>query len=130
MSAIASTCNFGAAIVTGLLIIMNEIQTSQLAEEQRNASRLGNQALKLNKSLATGGPIVISLATIGSVFIGSPVHRSWAVVVRVVAGRWLEWCTRLSMVGKLAWCLRYIGAKHNILEKELNKLTFEDQCWD
>ncbi|KAK6917763.1 Petal formation-expressed [Dillenia turbinata] len=203
ISAIASTCNFGAAIgalkasstllylaATGMLIIMNKIQPSQLAEEQRNASRLfkqlqfqietkialssptikdvneamnkvlaldkayplpllgvmlekfprkvepavwwprktqnqeerakssfqnngwsanleedmreivevlrrkdiaeylrlGGKALKLNKFLAIAGPTLTGLAAVGSVFIGSPVHGPWTVVVGVVAG--------------------------------------------
>ncbi|KAK6917764.1 Petal formation-expressed [Dillenia turbinata] len=48
--------------------------------------RLGGKALKLNKILAIAGPTLTGLAAVGSVFIGSPVHGPWTVVVGVVAG--------------------------------------------
>ncbi|KAK6932763.1 Petal formation-expressed [Dillenia turbinata] len=74
MSAIASTCNFGAGIgalkasstllylaATGMLIIMNKIQPSQLAEEQRNASssRLFKQPqFQIQTKIALSSPTI------------------------------------------------------------------------
>ncbi|CAA2944493.1 Hypothetical predicted protein [Olea europaea subsp. europaea] len=117
---LSSTIMYLSAI--GMLSIMNKIQPSQLAEEQRNTTRktkgldgkkgwngmleeemkeiscaignkdeadylrLGGKALKLNKFLAIGGPVLTGLAALGSAFVGSPNHGSWAVVLGVVAG--------------------------------------------
>uniref|UniRef100_A0A5B7B949 F-box protein n=1 Tax=Davidia involucrata TaxID=16924 RepID=A0A5B7B949_DAVIN len=48
--------------------------------------RLGEKALKVNKVLALSGPLLTGLAAVGSAFVASPSHGSWAVVLGVVAG--------------------------------------------
>ncbi|KAG6630464.1 hypothetical protein I3843_13G017700 [Carya illinoinensis] len=45
--------------------------------------RLGNLALKINKTLAISGPLLTGIAAIGSAFVG---NGSWAAVVAVTAG--------------------------------------------
>ncbi|XP_024958956.1 probable F-box protein At4g22030 [Cynara cardunculus var. scolymus] len=48
--------------------------------------RLGKKALKLNKALAIAGPLLTGLGAIGSAFLGSSPHDSWAVVLGIMAG--------------------------------------------
>ena len=48
--------------------------------------RLGGKALKLNKLLAISGPLLTGLAAVGSAFVGSPSHGSWAAMLGIVAG--------------------------------------------
>lgn len=48
--------------------------------------RLGQKALKVNKVLAISGPLLTGLAAIGSAFVGSNCHGSWAAVLGVAAG--------------------------------------------
>ncbi|KAM4106931.1 hypothetical protein ACJW30_04G100500 [Castanea mollissima] len=45
--------------------------------------RLGNLALKINKTLAISGPLLTGIAALGSAFVG---HGSWAPIVAVAAG--------------------------------------------
>ncbi|KAI3680511.1 hypothetical protein L6452_35282 [Arctium lappa] len=47
--------------------------------------RLGKKALKLNKALAIAGPLLTGLGAIGSAFLGSSPHDSWAVVLGIMA---------------------------------------------
>ncbi|CAA2986423.1 Hypothetical predicted protein [Olea europaea subsp. europaea] len=53
-------------------------------KDKANYLRLGGKALKLNKFLAINGPVLTGLVTLGSSFVGSPEHGSWAVVLGVV----------------------------------------------
>ncbi|KAL4633538.1 hypothetical protein ACB092_04G129900 [Castanea dentata] len=45
--------------------------------------RLGNLALKINKTLAISGPLLTGIAALGSAFVG---NGSWAPIVAVAAG--------------------------------------------
>ncbi|KAF2304702.1 hypothetical protein GH714_037529 [Hevea brasiliensis] len=106
---LSSTLLFTAA--TGMLFIMNKIQPSQLAEEQRNATKLFRQLqsqiqttldlydpaeldvkdamdnlLALDKAypLPCGeSPLLTGIAAAGSAFVG---NGSWAAIVAVAAG--------------------------------------------
>ncbi|KAI8000163.1 putative F-box protein [Camellia lanceoleosa] len=64
---------------------MREIVRVLKRKHEEDYLRLGEKALKLNKVLAISGPLLTGLAAIGSAFIGSPSHGSWAVVLGVVA---------------------------------------------
>ncbi|KAA8520115.1 hypothetical protein F0562_014371 [Nyssa sinensis] len=48
--------------------------------------RLGEKTLKINKLLAISGPLLTGLAAVGSAFVGSSSHGSWAAVLGCVAG--------------------------------------------
>ncbi|CAL5408331.1 unnamed protein product [Camellia sinensis] len=65
---------------------MREIVRVLKRKDEEDYLRLGEKALKLNKVLAISGPLLTGLAAIGSAFIGSPSHGSWAVVLGVVGG--------------------------------------------
>ncbi|KAA8520104.1 hypothetical protein F0562_014360 [Nyssa sinensis] len=117
----ATTASMGAPLValklssnllylaaTGMMLIMNKIQPSQLAEEQRNAARLFKQLHgQIQTTIKIGTPtmadmtefmdkvlaldkayplLLLGLAAVGSIFVGSPSHGSWATVLGCVAG--------------------------------------------
>ncbi|KAL2475667.1 putative F-box protein [Abeliophyllum distichum] len=65
---------------------MTEIFGVIRKKDKADYLRLGGKALKLNKFLAISGPVLTGLAALGSSFVGSPDHGSWAVVLGVVAG--------------------------------------------
>ncbi|XP_022847748.1 probable F-box protein At4g22030 [Olea europaea var. sylvestris] len=65
---------------------MREIIGVIRKKDKADYLRLGGKALKLNKFLAISGPVLTGLAALGSAFVGSPNHGSWAVVLGVVAG--------------------------------------------
>ncbi|KAF5944276.1 hypothetical protein HYC85_018353 [Camellia sinensis] len=65
---------------------MREIVGVLNRKDKEDYLRLGEKALKLNKILAISGPLLTGLAAIGSAFVGSPSHGSWAVVLGVVGG--------------------------------------------
>ncbi|KAF2303741.1 hypothetical protein GH714_021580 [Hevea brasiliensis] len=104
---LSSTFLFTAAM--GMSFIMNKIQPSQLAEEQRNATKLFRQLYsqiqttlalydpteldvkdamdKINKILAISGPLLTGIAAAGSAFVG---NGSWAAIVAVAAEESIE----------------------------------------
>ncbi|CAL5344492.1 unnamed protein product [Camellia sinensis] len=65
---------------------MREIVRVLKGKDEEDYLRLGEIFLKLNKVLAISGPLLTGLAAIGSAFVGSPGHGSWAVVLGVVGG--------------------------------------------
>ncbi|KAL7212225.1 hypothetical protein ACSBR2_014992 [Camellia fascicularis] len=65
---------------------MREIVGVLKRKDKADYLRLGEKALKLNKVIAISGPLLTGLAAVGSAFVGSPSHGSWAVVLGVVAG--------------------------------------------
>ncbi|XP_044497723.1 probable F-box protein At4g22030 [Mangifera indica] len=64
---------------------MREIIQVLKRKDTDDYMRLGNLVLKINKILAISGPLLTSIAAVGSAFVGSP-HGSWAAVLAVVAG--------------------------------------------
>ncbi|PKI57399.1 hypothetical protein CRG98_022244 [Punica granatum] len=90
---------------TGMLMIMNKIQPSQLAEEQRNAMRFFKKLESEIKSklalggameadveelvlkvLAASGPLLTALAAVGSALMGSHSGGSWATMAALLGG--------------------------------------------
>ncbi|KAA8520113.1 hypothetical protein F0562_014369 [Nyssa sinensis] len=65
---------------------MREIVGVLKRKDKADYLRLGEKALKINKVLAISGPLLTGLAAVGSVFVGSPSHGSWATVLGCVAG--------------------------------------------
>ncbi|GJR51824.1 probable F-box protein [Tanacetum coccineum] len=65
-----------------------------------NYLRLGDKALKLNKALAIAGPLLTGLGAVGSAFVASSPHSSWAMVLRVMRGEMGSIVTSYNMVGK------------------------------
>ncbi|XP_044494921.1 probable F-box protein At4g22030 [Mangifera indica] len=64
---------------------MREIIQVLKRKDTDDYMRLGNLVLKINKILAISGPLLTSIAAVGSAFVGSP-HGSWAAVLAVAAG--------------------------------------------
>ncbi|KAL2520164.1 hypothetical protein Fot_24087 [Forsythia ovata] len=94
---------------TGMLSIMNKIQPSQLAKEQRNATRL---------------------AALGFAFVGSPDHGSWAVVLRVLVGALVSVINTLEhggQVGMVFEMYRSNAGFFKLMEESIeSKLTEND----
>ncbi|WOG89988.1 hypothetical protein DCAR_0209229 [Daucus carota subsp. sativus] len=65
---------------------MREIVGVLNKNDKADYLRLGEKALKINKVMAKAGPLLTGLAAVGSAFVGSPSHGSWAVVLGVAAG--------------------------------------------
>lgn len=65
---------------------MKEIVGVLNKNDKADYLRLGEKALKINKVMAKAGPLLTGLAAVGSAFVGSPSHGSWAVVLGVAAG--------------------------------------------
>ena len=64
---------------------MREIVEVIKRKDSEDYERLGNKALKINKLLATSGPLLTGIAALGSAFMGSS-HGPWAAIVAAVAG--------------------------------------------
>ncbi|KAL8107738.1 putative F-box protein At4g22030 [Apium graveolens] len=65
---------------------MREIVSVVNKNDKADYLRLGEKALKINKVMAKAGPLLTGLAAVGSAFVGSPSHGSWAAVLGVAAG--------------------------------------------
>ncbi|KAM0054470.1 putative petal formation-expressed [Helianthus debilis subsp. tardiflorus] len=65
---------------------MREIIKVLEVKDKDDYIRLGEKALKLNKGLAIAGPLLTGLGAIGSGFLASAPHSSWAMVLGVMGG--------------------------------------------
>ncbi|KAJ0450239.1 putative petal formation-expressed [Helianthus annuus] len=65
---------------------MREIIRVLEIKDKDDYIRLGEKALKLNKGLAIAGPLLTGLGAIGSAFLASSPHNSWAMVLGVMGG--------------------------------------------
>ncbi|XP_059628502.1 probable F-box protein At4g22030 [Cornus florida] len=65
---------------------MREIVGVLKRKDKADYLRLGEKALKLNRVLAISGPLLTGVAAIGSAFVGSPSHGSWAAMLGIVGG--------------------------------------------
>ncbi|XWS15560.1 hypothetical protein CRYUN_Cryun34aG0010800 [Craigia yunnanensis] len=64
---------------------MREVVEVIKRKDSEDYERLGNKALKINKFLATSGPLLTGIAALGSAFMGSS-NGPWAAIVAAVAG--------------------------------------------
>ncbi|KAF2303737.1 hypothetical protein GH714_021545 [Hevea brasiliensis] len=146
---LSSTLLFTAA--TGMLFIMNKIQPSQLAEEQRNATKLFRQlqrqiqtilALhdpteldvrnamdKINKILAISGPLLTGIAAAGSAFVG---NGSWAAIVAVAAGALATTVNTFEHAGQVGMvvemyrnCAGFFSLMEESIESSLEETDFD-----
>ncbi|XP_057428502.1 probable F-box protein At4g22030 [Lotus japonicus] len=62
---------------------MREVMEVVRRKDSEDYDRLGNIALKINKTLAIAGPLLTGVAAVGSTFVG---NGSWAAFVPLVAG--------------------------------------------
>ncbi|KAK4568095.1 hypothetical protein RGQ29_003742 [Quercus rubra] len=79
--AVGKQCNNGWS--EELEMEMREIVKVVEREDIEDYVRLGNLALKINKTLAISGPLLTGVAALGSAFVG---NGSWAPIVAVAAG--------------------------------------------
>ncbi|XVF26065.1 hypothetical protein REPUB_Repub13aG0267800 [Reevesia pubescens] len=64
---------------------MREVVEVIKRKDSEDYERLGNKALKINKVLATSGPLLTGIAALGSAFMGSS-NGPWAAILAAVAG--------------------------------------------
>ena len=66
-----------------LEMVLREVVEVVKRKDSEDYDRLGNIALKINKSLAIAGPLLTGIAAGGSAFVG---NGSWAALVPLMAG--------------------------------------------
>ncbi|KAG5005661.1 hypothetical protein JHK82_023645 [Glycine max] len=91
--------------------------------------RLGNMALKINKSLAIIGPLLMGIATIGSVFVDNIGSSSWAYLVTLLAGSSAAVVNSFEhggQVGMVFEMYRYCGGFLRLLEETV-EATLEEK---
>ncbi|KAK8551628.1 hypothetical protein V6N13_120079 [Hibiscus sabdariffa] len=64
---------------------MREVVEVIKRKDSEDYEKLGNKALKMNKILATSGPILTGIAAVGSAFMDSS-NGPWAAIIASVAG--------------------------------------------
>ncbi|XVE51090.1 hypothetical protein DITRI_Ditri02bG0010900 [Diplodiscus trichospermus] len=64
---------------------MREVVEVIKRKDSEEYEKLGNKALKMNKVLASSGPLLTGIAAVGSAFMGSS-NGPWAAIVAAVAG--------------------------------------------
>ncbi|XWS18183.1 hypothetical protein CRYUN_Cryun32bG0020800 [Craigia yunnanensis] len=64
---------------------MREVVEVIKRKDSEHYEQQGNKALKINKILATSGPLLTGIAALGSAFMGSS-NGPWAAIVAAVAG--------------------------------------------
>ncbi|XP_020225518.1 probable F-box protein At4g22030 [Cajanus cajan] len=91
--------------------------------------RLGNIALKINKSLAIAGPLLSGIAAVGSSFVG---NGSWVALVPLVAGSLASAVNSFEhggQVGMIFEMYRNCGGFFSLLEESINA-TLEEKNMD
>ncbi|KAL2339205.1 hypothetical protein Fmac_013656 [Flemingia macrophylla] len=91
--------------------------------------RLGNIALKVNKSLAIAGPLLSGIAAVGSSFVG---NGSWAALVPLVAGSLASAVNSFEhggQVGMVFEMYRNCGGFFTLLEETINA-TLDEKNMD
>ncbi|KAI3716884.1 hypothetical protein L1987_68096 [Smallanthus sonchifolius] len=94
---------------------MREIIKVLEIKDKEDYLRLGEKALKLNKGLAVAGPLLTGLGAIGSAFLASSPHNSWAMVLGVMGG------AMASVLGRSLSELRDVAASSSRLGSDIEE---------
>jgi len=100
---------------------MREVVEVVKGKDAEDYNRLGNIALKVNKSLAIAGPLLTGIAAIGSTFVGS---GSLAAFVPLLAGS-LATFEHGGQVGMVFEMYRASGGFFNLLETSIESTLGE-----
>ncbi|XP_044494917.1 probable F-box protein At4g22030 [Mangifera indica] len=110
---------------------MREIIQVLKRKDTDDYMRLGNLVLKINKILAISGPLLTSIAAVGSAFVGSP-HGSWAAVLAVAAGALATAVNTLEHGGQIGMvlemyrnCAGFFTLLEESIESTLNESDVE-----
>nr|POE95040.1 putative f-box protein [Quercus suber] len=105
---------------------MREITKVVERKDIEDYVRLGNLALKINKTLAISGPLLTGIAAFGSAFIG---NGSWAPIVAVAAGALASTVNAFEhggQVGMVFEMYRNCGGFFQLLEESI-EATLEEK---
>ena len=109
-----------------LEVELREVLEVVKRKDTEDYERLGNIALKINKSLAIAGPLLSGIAALGSSFVGS---GSWAGVVPVMAGSLAAAINAFEhggQVGMVSEMYRNCGGFFKLLEETI-EATLEEK---
>ena len=108
---------------------LREVVEVTKRKDVEDYERLGNMALKINKSLAIIGPLLMGIATIGSVFVDNIGSSSWAYLVTLLAGSSAAVVNSFEhggQVGMVFEMYRYCGGFLRLLEETV-EATLEEK---
>ncbi|KAL5182385.1 putative F-box protein [Glycine soja] len=108
---------------------MREVIEVVKNKDLEDYERLGNIALKVNKSLAIAGPLLSGIAAVGSSFVG---NGSWAALVPLVAGSLASAVNAFEhggQVGMVFEMYRNCGGFFTLLEQTI-QATLEEKNLD
>ncbi|KAF7840612.1 putative F-box protein [Senna tora] len=111
----------------GLETELKEVMEVVKRKDVEDYERLGNLALRVNKSLAIAGPLLTGIAAVGSVFI-SP-ESSWSAIVPVMAGALstaVNGVEHGGQVGMVAEMYRNCAGFFEMLEDSVEETIEED----
>ncbi|KAJ1428726.1 Petal formation-expressed [Sesbania bispinosa] len=105
---------------------MKEVVEVVKRKDMEDYERLGNLALKINKTLAISGPLLTGIAAVGSVFAGD---GSWTTLVPVLAGALATVVNAFEhggQVGMVFEMYRNCGGFFQLLEETI-EMTIEEK---
>ena len=108
---------------------LREVVEVTKREDFEDYERLGNMVLRINKSLAILGSLLMGIATIGSVFVDNIRSCSWAYLVTLLAGSLAAVVNSFEhggQVGMVFEMYRYCGGFLRLLEETV-EATLEEK---
>lgn len=114
--------------------VKNEMELREVVEVSKRKDfedyeRLGNKVLKISKSLAILGPLLMGIATIGSVFVDNIGWWSWTYLVTLLAGSLAAVVNSFEhggQVGMVFEMYRFCGGFLRLLEETV-EVTLEEK---
>ncbi|KAK7245878.1 hypothetical protein RIF29_40732 [Crotalaria pallida] len=110
----------------GLEMELKDVLEVVKRKDMEDYERLGNLALKINKTLAIAGPLLTGIAGVGSMFVS---QGSWAAMVPIMAGALATAINALEhggQVGMVFEMYRSCGGFFQLLENSIQETIEED----
>ncbi|KAL9320803.1 hypothetical protein ACSQ67_012642 [Phaseolus vulgaris] len=108
---------------------LREVVEVSKRKDFEDYERLGNKVLKISKSLAILGPLLMGIATIGSVFVDNIGWWSWTYLVTLLAGSLAAVVNSFEhggQVGMVFEMYRFCGGFLRLLEETV-EVTLEEK---
>ncbi|KAE9594694.1 hypothetical protein Lal_00043097 [Lupinus albus] len=110
----------------GLEMELKDVLEVVKRKDMEDYERLGNLALKINKTLAVAGPLLTGIAGLGSMFVR---QDSWVAIVPVMCGALATFVNALEhggQVGMVSEMYRNCGGFFQLLESSIQDTIEED----
>ncbi|OIV95823.1 hypothetical protein TanjilG_06799 [Lupinus angustifolius] len=110
----------------GLEMELKDVLEVVKRKDMEDYERLGNLALKINKTLAIAGPLLTGIAGLGSMFV---TQGSWVAIVPVMCGALATLVNALEhggQVGMVSEMYRNCGGFFQLLESSIHDTIEED----